>query len=212
MTGTGLRVSEGAKIALEPVFGVGECPVNPTQCTEGFTVSLFIKVIGTDFQVEDYKFLFGNINTSDFEQITGYKGFVVGVKDNHFQIFVISDNYVCKCSKLTASKNTWTYLVFSWKDPGSEGGSLEVYREGKRVRPSTSGFCESDIENRLVSQNIDLGSQTLELSISAEFDNLAIWFKGYENNYNIFVAPWVNVRGKLLVIFIKFSLERQFKV
>ena len=188
-TGTGLRVTKGAEITLKPEFGI-ECPVDPSRCTEGLTVSMFVKVINS---TSDFKRMLGNSDMQDFQQITGHKGFVVGVNGSIFQIFVVSENYVCSSDTMAVRRNLWSHLVFSWKDPGLQDGGLEIYRDGARV-PNTDCNKKPD-SNRTLSQNITLGSRIRKLAFTTEFDNLAIWYKSF--NQSRLQAPWTYIRGKL---------------
>lgn len=191
---------KGTEIVLKPSFGA-ECPVDPTQCTQGLTVSVFVRIIGTGQQYWDYKFLFGNINTPDFAQITGHKGFVVGVKKHQFQIFVVSDNYVCKCVEgIDARRNLWTHLAFSWKNPGLQNSGLKITIDG--IASPYSVQCISDIGNRSLLQTISLGSRTQQALITVDFDNLAVWYNNVDFQHSTLKAPWKYLTGKLFFILV----------
>ena len=209
LTDTGLRLLEGTEIVLKPSFG-DECPVDPTQCTQGLIVSVFVKIIGTGEQYWGYKFLFGNINTPDFAQITGHKGFVVGVQKQLFQIFVVSDNYVCRCIDcMDARRNLWTHLAFSWKNPSVENPGLKITIDGNEWPWGVQ--CISDIGNRTLLQNISLGSRTEEALITADFDNLAVWYNNTDFLHSTLKAPWDYLTGKLRFYFRRLNRYTQVR-
>lgn len=176
--------------------------MNPSLCAQGLTVSVFIKV-GSDPQNEDYKFLLGNINT-EFSKIEEHTGFAVGVKGDKFEIFVISHKHVCYSDRVNVRKNLWSHLVFSWKDSQLQDGALEIFVDSSRVHP-TSIDCDSNRENRsrTLLPQIKIGSQRQQLSITAEFDHLAIWYNNFQFNVYVLAAPWIHVRG---IVYFDFTL------
>lgn len=183
LTGTGLRTEDSSQIILEPVTGA-ECPVEPSKCTNGFTISVFLKVVGTVAQFEDSRFLLGN---AAHEQ---KNGFLVGISERELKIWVKTDDYVCSCSDLPAIANLWFYLGFSWKDPDLPDGGLTVYIDGRKVG-SKYVRCERRAGMRSSITEIELGSHR-DSDTAVEYDNLAIWYQ----ILNRIVAPWYYVTGK----------------
>ena len=94
--GTGLFVKKGTKICLNKYNMAGiesddisiAC-LDPTTCAEGFTISVLIKVTGTQEALKTNIFLFGNRISEE------HKGWSVGVLDNKLQIVVATDEDVC---------------------------------------------------------------------------------------------------------------------
>ena len=169
--GTGLLV-QGGLITLNKYNPAGEedgnAPVgclDPATCTEGFTVSVFIKVIGTDDELQNNIFLFGNrIDES-------YKGWSVGILDKKLQVFVATNEYVCSFTRSEVMANVWFHLGFTWKDP-KLGGSLEVFVDSDRFHN------HKDISCLLLASGERLLNPTViikSVSITLEYDNLAIW-------------------------------------
>lgn len=199
-TGNGLRVGLKAVINPLPEFG-DECPVNPSLCTQGLTVSVFIKVMESeesdrhDHDRED-KFLFGNINR-DSHHIGDYNGFAVAVKGDRFLIIVNSQNHVCSSYRASIRRYLWSHLVFTWKDPGLPGGGLEIFVDSSRIFWKFNNDCDRNTGNRTLLRHLKIGSQDDDHSITAELDHLAIWYQSFQANNSILTAPWVHVRGKV---------------
>lgn len=187
LTGTGLRTEDSSQIILEPG---AECPVEPSKCTNGLTVSVFLKVVGTFAQFEDHRFLLGNAVN---EQKTG---FFVGISERELKIFVKTDDYVCSCFDVPAMANVWFYLGFSWKDPDLPYGGLTVYIDRKKVGADYVR-CERSPGMRSTFTKIELGSHG-ESNPAVEFDNLAIWYQ----KLNRIAAPWYYVTGKCFLLFL----------
>ena len=185
---------------INPLLKFGdECPVNPSLCTQGLTVSVFIKVmesVASDShdRHRQYKFLFGNINR-DFRDIKDYDGFAVGVKGDRFQITVNSQKHLCSSSRAGIRRYLWSHLVFTWKDPDLPGGGLEIFVDSSRVSGMYND-CDDNTRNRMLLQHLQIGSNDNDLWITAELDHLAIWYQNPQANNYIFTAPWVHVRGK----------------
>lgn len=216
-TGMGLRVEQGAVINPLPEFG-NVCPVNPSLCTQGLTVSVFIKVITLDsvqphpydddrpYDVDrlydddrKYKFLFGNID-KDLRHIKDYYGFAVGVKGSSFEINVNSQNYACSSSRASITGYLWSHLVFTWKDPELPDGGLEIFVDSKKVSPALSWLyddCSRHTRDRTLLRHLKIGFNDDDLSVTAEFDHLAIWHQKLQANDSILTAPWVHVRGNV---------------
>ena len=193
-----------------PEFG-DVCPVNPSLCTQGLTVSVFIKVMESKKSEEshspfshlgrrDYKFLFGNIDKHSLH-IMNYNGFAVGVKGDTFQITVNSQKYICSSNQVGIRRYLWSHLVFTWKDPGLPGGGLEIFVDSSRVF-SKHNNCTLFTLNRAPLRHLKIGSHDNDLSITAELDHLAIWYQHFQAYNSILTAPWVHVRGKLYSYFI----------
>ena len=184
LTGTGLRTEDSGQIILEPVIGA-ECPVEPSKCTNGFSLSVFLKADGTLAQFEDSRFLLGNaVNEQK-------NGFFVGISERELKILVKTDDYVCSCFDLPAIANLWFFLGFSWKDPDSPDGGLTVYIDGRKVG-SKFISCERSAGMRSTFTEIQLGSHWDSDPAAAEFDNLAVWYKKLDR----IRAPWDYVTGK----------------
>ena len=154
---------------------------------------------GTNSQLEDYKFLFGNIDIQTFEQIADYKGFVLGVRGKKIVISVVSDTYKCQGSPRTLSSNKWSHLVFSWNDPALGGRGLQVFKDGNKVSPTRIDCVPSLGDKRLSRQTIILGSSTQQLYFAVEFDNLAIWYKSLQRSR--LMDPWEYIRGERYSLF-----------
>jgi len=175
--GTGLLVQKGALINLNKYNPNGIADDNdpvgcldPVTCTKGFTVSVFIKVIGTNEEFQNNIFLFGNrIDES-------YKGWSVGVLGKKLQVFVSTNEYVCSLNSFiqwNVMANVWFLLAFTWKDPKS-GGSLEVITDSNRFHTSIDISCLLlPSSQRLLNLRFKIGSDLTP--IAAEYDNLAIW-------------------------------------
>jgi len=189
LTGTGLRTEDSAQIILEPVHGA-ECPVEPSKCTNGLTVSVFLKVVGTFAQFKNRRFLLGNALNEQ------KNGFFVEISDRELKVIVKTDDYVCSTFDLPAIANVWFYLGFSWKDPDLPDGGLTVYIDRKKVR-SDNVRCERSPGMRFTFTKIELGSHG-DGEAAVEFDNLAIWYK----KLNTITAPWNYVTGKWLLLFL----------
>ena len=184
LTGTGLRTEDSSQIILEPVLGTG-CPVEPSKCTNGLTVSVFLKVVGTFAQFKDRRFLLGNaINEQK-------NGFLIEISERKLKILVKTDVFVCSCLDVPAIANVWFYLGFGWKDPDQPDGGLTVYIDRRKLR---SDFirCERNLGMRSTFTKIELGSHG-DSEPAVEFDNLAIW---YEKRLDRITAPWYYVTGK----------------
>ena len=185
LTGAGLRTEDSGQIILDPVTGA-ECPVEPSKCTNGFTLSVFLKVVGTVAEFED-RFLLGNaVNEQK-------NGFLVGISERELKILVKSDDYVCSCSDLPAIANLWFHLGFSWKEPDgddSDDGRLTVHIDGRKIG-SKYVRCERKAGMRTTFTEIELGSHR-DSDSSVEFDNLAIWYQ----ILNRIAAPWYYVTGR----------------
>lgn len=202
----------GAVINPLPDFG-DECPVNPSLCTQGLTVSVFIKVMESeksglqdlklgehDLVLGEYKFLLGNIEKHSLHPAQ-YNGFAVGVKDGRFLITVNSHQHVCSNNQVTIRKYLWSHLVFTWKDPEFLGAhGLEIFVDSSRV--SSKPNCVRYTSNRMLLKRLKIGSNEGGLSITAELDHLAIWYKNFQANNSILTAPWVHVIGKIYSYFI----------
>ena len=183
LTGTGLRTKDSGRIILEPVVKA-ECPVEPSKCTNGLTVSVFLKIVGTLAQFEDRTYILGNaVNEQK-------NGFVVGISERKLRIFVKTDDYVCSCFDRPATVNVWFYLGFSWKDPDLPDGGLTVYIDGKKVG-SDYVRCERRPGMRSTSTSIELGSHR-DSGPAVEFDNLAIWYQKLKT----IATPWNYMTGK----------------
>lgn len=195
--GTGVLITGTGEINLNPGFAI-ECPVDPTQCAAGFSVSFFIKVTGPDSKFVDYSFLFGNIVTQTVEQITGFKGFAVGMRGEYLEIVVVSDNYVCKGTLTWYKRNVWSHMAFSWKDPASADGGLKVFNDASTS--NLQGSCDLEHGNRPPSrQTISLGSSTRLLLLSVELDILTIWNESLSSTK--LKAPWYIIKGEPLCYF-----------
>lgn len=200
-TGIGLRVVQGAVINPLPEFG-DVCPVNPSLCTQGLTVSVFIKIMESHPYDDDrgYKFLLGNID-KDPLNIKNYYGFAVGVKGSNLEITVNSQNYGCSSSRSTASipRYLWSHLVFTWKNPDLPGGGLEIFVDSSKVRTAFSWInnCYRQIRDRTLLRHLKIGFNDDDLSVTAEFDHLAIWYQKLQANDSILTAPWVHVQGNV---------------
>ena len=155
--------------------------LDPATCVDGFSVSVLIKVIGLSEALKDNIFLFGN-RMSEL-----HKGWSVGVLDKKLQIFVVTDECVCSFTKIGVMVNIWFHLGFSWKNC-----TLEVYIDDERFHDESYVQCEQIPLNRLLQQNITIGS--LE-STAAEYDNLAIWYRKRSHEDN--KASWDYIKGKL---------------
>ena len=197
-TGTGLRVVQGA--VINPLHEFGDvCPVNPSLCTQGLAVSMFIKVmesVKSDRHDDhrEYKFLLGNID-KDFRHSEDYNGFAVGIKGDKFEIIVNSQNYVCSSSRASIRRYLWSHLAFTWKDLGLPGGGLEIFVDSRRVS-GTSNDCDHHTRSPMLLRQLKIGSNDDDLSITAELDHLAIWYQNFQDNYSILTAPWTHVIGK----------------
>ena len=226
-TGTGLRVVLGAVINPLPEFE-DECPVNPSLCTQGLTVSVFIKVMESKESQEshpphwhlghrDYKFLFGNIDKHSLN-IMNYNGFTVGVKGDTFQITVNSQKYICSSNQVGIRRYLWSHLVFTWKDPELPGGGLVIFVDSNRVLSKHINCALFTLSRMPLRRHLKIGSNESDLSITAELDHLAIWYQHFQASNSILTAPWVHVRGKLYSYFIlvdwncDFSLAHAQKV
>lgn len=183
ITGTGLRTQDSGQIILEPVLGA-ECPVEPSKCNNGLTVSVFLKVAGTLSQFEDGGFLLGNAVTDQ------KNGFLVEVSDRELKIHVKTNDYVCSSIDKPAMANVWFHLGFSWKDPNVPGGGLTVYIDGKKVKADYVK-CERISRMRSTFTTIELGSHK-NGEPAVEFDNLAIWYQ----KLNSVTAPSNYVKGE----------------
>ena len=190
----------GAVINLLPELG-DVCPVNPSLCTQGLTVSVFIKVMESqksDLRDHDreYKFLFGNIDRH-FRDSEDYNGFAVGVKGDKFQITVNSQNHVCSSYRASIRRYLWSHLVFTWKDPELPGGGLEIFVDSSRISWNDNRDCDNNTRNRILRRHLKIGSRDDDHSITAEFDHLAIWYQKFQSYNSILTAPWVHVRGEV---------------
>ena len=223
-TGIGLRVVQGAVINPLPDFG-NVCPVNPSLCSQGLTVSVFIKVTTLDSVQQPhpydddrpydfghpydfdhpydddrkYKFLFGNMD-KDFRHITNYYGFAVGVKGSSFEIIVNSQNYVCSSSRASITMYLWSHLAFTWKDPELPGGGLEIFVDSNKVSSALSRLnadCSRHTGDRMLLPHLKIGFNDDDLSVTAEFDHLAIWYQKLQANNSILTAPWVQAIGNV---------------
>ena len=194
--GTGLLVQEGAFVTLNRYnpdgIADGNDPVgclDPATCTKGFTVSVFIKVIGTNNELNDNIFLFGN----RFDE--SYKGWSVGILDKKLQVFVVTNEYVCSLNSLigwTVMANVWFPLAFTWKDP-KLGGKLEVITDSNRFYKDKDISCLLLPSGaRLLKPKIRIGSN--DSPIAAEYDNLAIWQT--VRSINQIRASWTYTVGK----------------
>ena len=103
LTGTGLRTEDSDQIILEPVIGA-ECPVELSKCTNGFTLSVFLKADGTLAQFEDSRFLLGNaVNEQK-------NGFFVGISERELKILVrpmITSVRASTCQPLQICGSFW---------------------------------------------------------------------------------------------------------
>ena len=206
-TGTGLHVALGAVINPLPEFE-DECPVNPSFCAQGLSVSVFIKVMESEKshlphhlrELGEYKFLFGNIDKL-FLYLKQYSGFAVGVKGGRFLVTVNSREHLCSNNQVTIRKYLWSHLVLTWKDPELPGGGLEIFVDSSRVSPTLNN-CVRYTSSRVLLKHLKIGSNEDDLSITAELDHLAIWYKNFQDNNSVLTAPWVHVRGKLYPYFI----------
>lgn len=183
LTGTGLRTKDSGQIILEPVLGA-ECPVEPSKCTNGLTVSVFLKVVGTFGQFKDRSYILGNAVSEQ------NNGFVVEISERDLKVVVKTDDYVCRCFDHPAMGNVWFHLGFSWKDPDLPDGGLTVYIDRKRIK-TENVKCDRRLGTRPTFTKIELGSP-LDGGLAVEFDNLAIWY----TKLNRITAPWNYVTGK----------------
>ena len=189
----------GAVINPLPEFG-DECPVNPSLCTRGLTVSVFIKVMESEKPNRrnndpEKTFLFGNIDR-DFRHIGDYNGFAVGVKGEKFHVTVNSQNHTCSSYRANIRRYLWSHLVFTWKDPELPGGGLEILVDSSRIW-NHENDCDRNTRNRMLLGHLKIGSRDDDHSITAEFDHFAIWYQNFQFHNSILTAPWLHVRGEV---------------
>ncbi len=189
LTGTGLRTEGRGQISFAPVTSA-KCPVEPSNCNKGLTVSVFIKAVGLYLQFQSSRFLLGNSLTD------GQNGFMVGVFDGKLQIYVRTKDYVCSSVDQPVKANVWFHLGFSWKSPIQPDGGLTVFIDGTKVNPNYVNCENIPLQFRHTYTTIKLGSFGHTAEPAAEFDHLAIWYQA--RAWDI-LAPWNYVRGKLLL-------------